>query len=91
MMEAIRRHIPEDGIIHSPRRENTLLVDLKEIVSATIQTEYCIVVKIRGFRGGDYEKRRLLGYKNPVRTSRTSQETHYVSATESSQLMLCKI
>jgi hypothetical protein len=30
----------------------------------------------------------LLGYKNPVRTS---QETHYVSATESSQLMLCKI
>jgi hypothetical protein len=28
------------------------------------------------------------GYKNPVRTS---QETHYVSVTESSQLMLCKI
>jgi hypothetical protein len=26
--------------------------------------------------------------KNPVRTS---QETHYVSATESSQLMLCEI
>jgi hypothetical protein len=38
--------------------------------------------------GGDYEEWRLLGYKNPVRTS---QETHYVSATESSQLMLCKI
>jgi hypothetical protein len=34
------------------------------------------------------EERRLLGYKNPVRTS---QETHYVSATESSRLMLCKI
>jgi hypothetical protein len=34
------------------------------------------------------EERRLLGYKNPVRTS---QKTHYVSATESSQLMLCKI
>jgi hypothetical protein len=30
----------------------------------------------------------LLGYKNPVRTS---QETHYFSATESSQLMLSKI
>jgi hypothetical protein len=29
-----------------------------------------------------------VGYKNPVRTS---YETHYVSATESSQLMLCKI
>jgi hypothetical protein len=30
---------------------------------------------------------RHLGYKIPVRTS---QETHYVSATERSQLMLCK-
>jgi hypothetical protein len=40
------------------------------------------------FHGGDYEECRLLGYKNPVRTS---QETHYFSATESSQLMLCKI
>jgi hypothetical protein len=36
----------------------------------------------------DYEECRLLGYKNQVRTS---QETHYVSATETSQLMLCKI
>jgi hypothetical protein len=35
-----------------------------------------------------FEECRLLGYKKPVRTS---QETHYVSATESSQLMLCKI
>jgi hypothetical protein len=34
------------------------------------------------------EEWRLLGYKNPVRTS---QETYYVSATEFSQLMLCKI
>jgi hypothetical protein len=30
----------------------------------------------------------LLGYRNPVHTS---QETHYISATESSRLMLCKI
>jgi hypothetical protein len=37
---------------------------------------------------GDYEEWRLLGYKSPVRTS---QETHYVPATELSQLMLCKI
>jgi hypothetical protein len=35
-----------------------------------------------------YEEYRLLGYKNPVRTS---QETHYICATEPSQLMLCKI
>jgi hypothetical protein len=44
--------------------------------------------KIWGFHGGDYEKCRLLEYRNPVRTA---QETHYVSATESSRLMLCKI
>jgi hypothetical protein len=47
-----------------------------------------MLCKIRGFHGSDYEEYRLLRYKNPVRTS---QETHYVSATESSQLMLCKI
>jgi hypothetical protein len=40
------------------------------------------------FHCGDYEECRLLGYKTPVRTS---QETHYVFATESSQLMLFKI
>jgi hypothetical protein len=44
--------------------------------------------KIWGFHSGDYEECRLLGYTNPVHTS---QETHYVSATEPSQLMLCKI
>jgi hypothetical protein len=47
-----------------------------------------MLLKILGFHGGDYEEWRLVGYKNPVRTSR---ETHYVSATEPSQLMLCKI
>jgi hypothetical protein len=35
-----------------------------------------------------FEERRLLGYKTKVRTS---QKTHYVSATELSQLMLWKI
>jgi hypothetical protein len=44
--------------------------------------------KIWGFHGGDYEECRLLGYKTPVRTS---QETHYIATTESSQLTLCKI
>jgi hypothetical protein len=39
--------------------------------------------KIWGFHGGDYEECSLPRYKNPARTS---QETHYVSATESSQL-----
>jgi hypothetical protein len=44
--------------------------------------------KILDFHEGDYEKRRLLGYKNPVRTS---LETNYASATEPSRLILCKI
>jgi hypothetical protein len=44
--------------------------------------------KIWGVHGGDYEECRLLGYKNPVRTS---QETHYVSPIESSRLLLWKI
>jgi hypothetical protein len=47
-----------------------------------------MLCKIWGFHGGDYEECRLLIHKNPVRTS---QETHYVSTTESSRLMLCKI
>jgi hypothetical protein len=47
-----------------------------------------MLCKIWGFHGDDYEKCRLLVYKIPVRTS---QETHYVSATEPSRLMLSKI
>jgi hypothetical protein len=43
--------------------------------------------KIWGFHSDDYEEC-LLGYKNPVRTS---QQTHYVSAIESSRLILCRI
>jgi hypothetical protein len=51
----------------------------------TTWTQLC---KIRGFHGGGCEECRPLRYKTPVRTS---QETHYVSTTESSQLMLSKI
>jgi hypothetical protein len=43
---------------------------------------------IWGFHGSAYEECRLLGHKNP---GLTSQETHYVPATEPSPLMLCKI
>jgi hypothetical protein len=38
--------------------------------------------------GGDYEEYLLLGYKNPVSTW---YETHYISATEPSWLILCRI
>jgi hypothetical protein len=44
--------------------------------------------EIWGFPWGDYEECHLLWYKNPVRTS---QQTHYVTATEPSQLILCEI
>jgi hypothetical protein len=47
-----------------------------------------MLCKIWGFHGGDYEEWRLLGYRNPIRTS---QETCHVSATESRQLILYKI
>jgi hypothetical protein len=47
-----------------------------------------MLCKIWGSHGGYYEEYHLLGCKNPVRTS---QETHYVSATVASRLMLCKI
>jgi hypothetical protein len=38
--------------------------------------------------GTDEEECRLMGFKNPVRTS---QETHHFSATEPSHLILCTI
>jgi hypothetical protein len=60
-----------------------------------IKINYCIcslktniyACKFWGFHGSDYKECRLLGYKNPVRTS---QQTHYISTIESSQLMQCK-
>jgi hypothetical protein len=47
-----------------------------------------MLCKICRFHGGDYEEHRFLGYENPVLTS---QETHYVSATEPSRIMPYKI
>jgi hypothetical protein len=47
-----------------------------------------IICKICGSNSSDYEECHLLWYKNQLRTS---QKTHYVSVTETSRLMLCKI
>jgi hypothetical protein len=68
-------------------RENATCAKLQDIACAggVVCNRIC---KIWGFNGSDYEECRLLGYKNPFRTS---QETHYISNTESCQLMLCKI
>jgi hypothetical protein len=64
------------------------------LMRPTVYVTSCVSIKnvtlymIWGFHCGDYEECRLLGYKNGVRTS---QETHNISVTEPSQLMLCKI
>jgi hypothetical protein len=66
--------------------------DYEQVVFWDIKTHFVphriMLCIIWGFRGGDYEECRLLGYKHLVRTS---QETHCVSAREPSQLFLCKI
>jgi hypothetical protein len=48
----------------------------------------CAIFEVFTAVGGHLGEYRLLGYKTAVHTS---QETHHVSATESSQLLLCKI
>jgi hypothetical protein len=73
-------YIQEDGILHSQRRENR-----KSYIALNGGVLVC---EFWGFHGCDYEECRLLGYKNPVRTL---QETHYISATDPSRLMLGKI
>jgi hypothetical protein len=47
-----------------------------------------MICKIWGFHGSVYEERRLLGYKNPVRTL---EEPYYFSVTEPNRLMINKI
>jgi hypothetical protein len=60
----------------------------KHIISPPQSPARLMLCRIRGFQGGDYESCRLLVYKISVRTS---LGTHYISATEPSWLMLCKI
>jgi hypothetical protein len=75
--------------------KNAILWDIKtqsvpyrRNITSLLEPHRLVLYKIFSFHGGDYEECRLLGYKNPFRTS---QGTHYFSTTESSQLMLCKI
>jgi hypothetical protein len=71
--------------------------DVSEELSASIiratrigelGTTLAISSNRRTLGSGEYEECRYLGYINTVHTS---QETQYVSATESSRLKLCKI
>jgi hypothetical protein len=60
----------------------------KRLFTQTEDNEYRKWCNIWGSEVGGYEECRLLKYRNPVRTS---QEKHYIFATDSSRLMLCKI
>jgi hypothetical protein len=77
---------PENGGSIFLRSINELLAEYMELCYGNVRSND--KHKISGLQNTDYEECHLLGYKTPVRTS---QETHYVSVTESSQLMLCKI
>jgi hypothetical protein len=70
------------------RPEADLTLCIKYIMHKYDCDEPVLLCKIWGFHGGDCEEFCILGYNKPVCTS---QETHYISATESSQLTLCKI
>jgi hypothetical protein len=82
------------GVFSAVTTKNAVFWDIKTQTVLTGNTfsatkpSQLMLCKIWGFHGGDYEECRLLGYKNPARTS---QETHYVSVIEPSRLMLCKI
>jgi hypothetical protein len=75
----------------SPRHNAQAIThaDSLAFTSMLVHTSMIIkLYKIWSFHGSDYEECRLLGFKNPFRTS---QETHYFSTTQSSRLMLCNI
>jgi hypothetical protein len=57
-------------------------------ITSPLESSQLMLCKIGDFHSGDYDEYRLLRYKNPVRTS---QEPQYISVTEPSRLMLCKI
>jgi hypothetical protein len=82
--DAQQRDIRESNEFPAVTMKNVVFWDTSQethYISAK-ELSQLILCKILGFHGSDYEERRLLGYKNPVRTS---PETHYVSTTESSQ------
>jgi hypothetical protein len=63
----------------------------KVLVYQKLEEDYGIHFKTALYRietSSENEVCRMSSYKNTVRTS---QETHYVSTTESNWLMLCKI
>jgi hypothetical protein len=64
------------------------LIERKHITSPLQSPAGQYYVRFEVLMAGGYEECRLLGYKTPVLTS---QKTHYVSATESSRLMLSNI
>jgi hypothetical protein len=80
-----------------PNIYNLLSTELIKSISVEVRirplSSLCLInqinlCKIWGSHGGEYEECRLVGYKTSVRTS---EGTHYISATQSCRLMLHKI
>jgi hypothetical protein len=64
-----RRWVPETERDWPADRRSENKFDLDFGNRLTFRRNISLPCKILGFHGGDYEECRLLGYKNPVRTS----------------------
>jgi hypothetical protein len=89
LTRATRRNNPEDTILLIQDSWYPQEIRNRRLFN-TFHKHYCLSEIIATYKQSQYyvEERHLLGYKSPVCTS---QETQYFSATEPSQLMLCKI
>jgi hypothetical protein len=81
----------EEERLGSYSRSEVRLVEIQEKLCTNVERgrdQVSIITELFCQSMIRHEECRLLGYKNPLLTS---QETHYISTTEASQLMLCKI
>jgi hypothetical protein len=90
LREATRESLWEQSVnqAHLVRFEVFTALTMKRNTTGGGEQNLSSVLKVPRHCPFVLEECSLLGYKNP---GRTSQETHYVSATETSRLMLCKI
>jgi hypothetical protein len=80
-------HMPFGILLGQLKTEGKVILEIGSL-RLKLENVLYFIGRLHIFHVGDYGEYRLLGYKIPVRTS---QEKQYVSVTESSQLMLCKI
>jgi hypothetical protein len=86
--DTYRLHLQDQGISKTRNQhESRRKVDFQHHIPEDSALNY-FYVRFEVFTAVTVKNVVFLGYKDPVRTS---QETHYISVTESSQLMLWKI